>query len=289
MRVTILAAAVLSVISLPATIVSAILPASAFAATVAQGQEAVSHAGRMMDAANSRMQSAHDAAVAMGGQLGSDGTYAGGMESGRQTMNQAATQRANAQAQMNGAISTLANAVATQAGPMATPSVNPNAVLQATPTIHAPQAVPTKTPTYSVPTVQIKQLTPQRTPSKQPQITGASYRAYVNQLQAENPAQSINVAASSLKPSTPVNVTVNGVTQTTTAGAIAAVNPAEQIAVPHVAAFQRTAVKGGSSNDHSHSSHVQGDNNGGSNSHANAMGARGQAGQRSGKSAAGNF
>ncbi|MEN4602741.1 hypothetical protein ABEG90_09030 [Pantoea agglomerans] len=135
-----------------------------------------------------------------------------------------------------------------------------------------------------------------------PVVNATAYRAGITQLQqkaigvaptatistAVAPA-SINVSAATLHPDTPVSVSINGVTQATTAGALAAIDPSIQIAVPHIAAFQRPAVKGGSNNAHSHSSHVQGDNNGGSNSHANAMGARGQAGQRSGKSAAGNF
>lgn len=101
---------------------------------------------------------------------------------------------------------------------------------------------------------------------------------------------SINVSVTSLAPSTPVNVTINGVTQVTTAAAIAAVAPETQVAVPHVAAIMASpAVKGGRNSEHGHSSHVQGDNNGNSNAHSNAMGGRGQNGQRSGRSAANNF
>lgn len=102
---------------------------------------------------------------------------------------------------------------------------------------------------------------------------------------------SINVAISSLAAKAPqatVTATINGVQVTTTAAALAAVAPETQIAVPHVAMLiQRTGNAG--NGDHSHGGHVQGDNNGGSNAHANAMGARGQGGMRSGSSAANNF
>ncbi|WP_312759660.1 hypothetical protein [Pantoea brenneri] len=100
---------------------------------------------------------------------------------------------------------------------------------------------------------------------------------------------SINVSAATLHPDTPVSVSINGVTHATTAGALAAIDPAIQVSVPHIAAFQRTTIKGGRDNHSQGGSHVQGDNNGNSNAHAHAMGARGQGGQRSGKSAADNF
>lgn len=260
---------------------AAVCSFSSMAETVAQGEEAVSHAGRMMDAANARV----DAAASSYG-TGTPDSWANASDS-------AAREQANAHAQMNGAISTLASSVAIQAGPMATPQKTP----QATPTINTPQAVPTLqrtpsysvptptaqltpqiaptkqlTPSYSVPTVK-QQLTPQDLPTKQPQITGASYRAYINQLEQ---AQTINVAVSSLKPSTLVNVTVNGITKTTTAGVIAAVNPSVQVAVPHVPAFQVNTGKG-SKNDKA-SSHSIGGSGNGANNAANTNSAHGLGG-----------
>jgi predicted component of type VI protein secretion system len=158
------------------------------------------------------------------------------------------------------------------------------------PTVKAqltPQIASTKqlTPTYSVPAVK-QQLTPQAVSSKQPQITGASYRAYVTQLQASLPTESINavsvdntnkinVSVSSLKFSTPVNVTVDGVTTTTTAGAIAAIDPSIQVAVPHVAAFRRTTIKGGTEDKSGHASLSGHDGRGSDNAHSHAFGGHG--------------
>lgn len=76
----------------------------------------------------------------------------------------------------------------------------------------------------------------------------------VNENHAARPA-SINVSAASLKPSTPVSVTENGVTSITTAGAIAAKAPETQISVPHVPAFVRQQHTGHS---HDKGSHNQG-------------------------------
>ncbi|WP_158086626.1 hypothetical protein, partial [Pantoea conspicua] len=106
------------------------------------------------------------------------------------------------------------------------------------------------------------------------------------------PTETINMNVTQVAakhPDMPINVTINGVTQTATAAAIAKVDPTIQVAVAYVPAFQRTAVKGGHDSHSNHGPHVQGDNNGNSNQHANAMGAHGQNGQRSGRSAAGNF
>ena len=57
---------------------------------------------------------------------------------------------------------------------------------------------------------------------------------------------SINVGVSSLKPNTPVTATINGVTQTLTASALARVNPNIQVSIPHTAAIISSPdVKGG--------------------------------------------
>ena len=105
-------------------------------------------------------------------------------------------------------------------------------------------------------------------------------------LSASAPAHTINVAASSLKPDTPVSVTINGQTAITTASALA---PALQIAVPYVSAFQRTVAKGGIAGKSEHTHAHSGDNNGSSNAHSNAFGGHGLSGQRSGHSAAAHF
>jgi len=105
-------------------------------------------------------------------------------------------------------------------------------------------------------------------------------------LSASTPAHTINVAAGSLKPDTPVSVTINGQTAITTASALA---PALQIAVPYVSAFQRTVAKGGIAGKSEHTHAHSGDNNGSSNAHSNAFGGHGLSGQRSGHSAAAHF
>lgn len=206
-------------LSILALICAAVVPA-VHAETVAQGQEAVSHAGRMMDAAQARVnavqQAYNDAAYQQGsGVIGS---------AAEANLNKAASDRAAAQAQMNGAINTLANAVATAPAPA---------------------------------------------PAQGPTVNATSYRLGVTQMQ-QKAIGSINVAASSLSPSTQVTATINGVTQTTTAGALA---PTTQVAVPHLSAFTREGVKGGVNGKASHNvSHGSSDNNGQANAHANAFG-----------------
>lgn len=87
---------------------------------------------------------------------------------------------------------------------------------------------------------------------------------------------SINVAVSSLRPNTPINVSVNGVVHTTTAAELTKVDPNTQIAVAHVAAFQRNPGKG-SSNGKS-SSHSIGGSGNGANNAANSNSAHGLGG-----------
>jgi hypothetical protein len=186
------------------------------AADQAQAQEAVSHASRMLSAAEARVNDAqkayNDAAYQQGS--GVNGSAA------EVNLNRAASDRAAAQAQMNGAISTLANAVAT--GPVQGPVVN-----------------------------------------------ATSYRLGITQRQ-QKAISSINVAASSLNPSTQITATINGVTQTTTAGDLA---PTTQVAIPHIAAFEREGLKGGVNGKASHNvSHGSSDNNGQANAHASAFG-----------------
>ena len=224
---------------------------SIFAADIHQGEQALSHASRMSSAAESRVNAA---ASSYGS--GSPSSWSDASES-------AAREQTNANAQMRGAISTLANATATQRGPIASPQVQHP---QATPTINAPQAVPHKTPSYSVPT-KVAQLTPQIAPTKQPQITGATYRSYVTQLQVAT----INVAASSLKPNTPVNVTVNGVTHTVPASTLA---PSTQVSVPHVPAFVNVTNSNTHDKAAQHSGHTN-HNRGSDNAHSHAFGGHG--------------
>ena len=86
---------------------------------------------------------------------------------------------------------------------------------------------------------------------------------------------SINVAASSLAPSTPVNTTINGVNVTTTAGDIAQDNPTAQITVGLVSPFAPAVHHSGSdrSKNNSHAEH--GAARGADNAHSHAFGGHG--------------
>ena len=87
---------------------------------------------------------------------------------------------------------------------------------------------------------------------------------------------SINVAASSLHPDTPVSVSFNGITQTTTAGELAAQNPTIQVAVPHVQAIINSPiVKGGQDRNGKHSGTMGHDGRGQDNAHSHAFGGHG--------------
>lgn len=132
------------------------------------------------------------------------------------------------------------------------------------------------------------------TTQKTPSITGASYRAAVTALQSQaitstpkqtkapsvsptQPMSTINVSITSLKPSTPVQATVNGVTSVTTAGELAKLDPSIQVAVPHVPAIiQHTG--GNHAEKGSHSSMHGGSGAGGDNAHDHATGSHTGAG-----------
>ncbi|MBK0092816.1 hypothetical protein [Erwinia sp. S59] len=154
-----------------------------------------------------------------------------------------------------------------QVAKTAADSKAPASVPQAVPT-RAPQAVPQATPTpMNVPlqAPQAPQAVPHAVPQQVPQITGVSYRTAITRQQAALMGPSINVAVTSLKPSTRVSVTVNGVTQVTTAAALAKVAPETQVAVPmNVPAFERNPGKG-SHNDHGHGSYGSDHGNGAGN------------------------
>lgn len=277
---------------------------STVAADLSQAQEAVSHTDRYSDSINNRPEGSAgvrgDSQDTMGAAIGAERAQAHADLNSAQTVsqNRAANMAAVARADQAQAVADRYGDIsahpAVNQAPYATPTktpttvpnMQPQAVPQATPHKTPSYSVPTPTaqltpqiapneqltPSYSVPTVK-QQLTPQAVPTKQPQITGASYRAYINQLEQ---AQTINVAVSSLKPSTLVNVTVNGITKTTTAGVIAAVNPSVQVAVPHVPAFQVNTGKG-SKNDKA-SSHSFGGSGNGANNAANTNSAHGLGG-----------
>jgi hypothetical protein len=98
-------------------------------------------------------------------------------------------------------------------------------------------------------------------------VNPASYRLGITQRQQVQMG-SINVAASTLG-NKPVNVTVNGVTQTVAASKLA---PSVQVSVPYQPAFERTQMHGNDHSQGSHSSHEAGSNNGQNNAHNNAMG-----------------
>lgn len=96
--------------------------------------------------------------------------------------------------------------------------------------------------------------------------------------QTTAPANStINQAAASLNPSTPVSATINGQTVQTTAGAIAAVNPQAQIQTPINSVFAAPARKGGNNHNDRGSRSEHGTGNGGNNA-ANSNSAHGLGG-----------
>lgn len=86
----------------------------------------------------------------------------------------------------------------------------------------------------------------------------------------------INVSAASLHPDTAVSVSVNGTTQTTTAGELAALNPTIQVAVPHVQAIiSSTIVKGGQDSNGKHNGSGGHEGRGQENAHSHAFGGHG--------------
>ncbi|EAZ1107003.1 hypothetical protein BRR69_12365 [Salmonella enterica] len=92
------------------------------------------------------------------------------------------------------------------------------------------------------------------------------------------PANStINQAAGSLNPNTPVSVSINGQTVQTTAGAIAAVNPQAQIQTPINSVFAAAPRKGGNNHGDRNSRSEHGTGNGGNNA-ANSNSAHGLGG-----------
>ncbi len=88
----------------------------------------------------------------------------------------------------------------------------------------------------------------------------------------------INVAATTLNPDTPVSVTVNGVEQTTTAGVLAQFDPQVQVSVPQVSSyFHKKQVRGGQ-NQGQRSAANHGGTGNGSNNAANSASAHGLGG-----------
>ncbi len=134
-----------------------------------------------------------------------------------------------------------------QAVPQTTPQIQQQTpVAQLQPSV--PQAVPQTTPQIQqhTPIAQLQPLVPQAVPQSVPQRTPTRINVYMTVLQKTPVAPvavnqrmpTINVAASTLNPSTQVSVTINGVTQVTTAAQLAATIPGVQVAVPYVSAFQ---------------------------------------------------
>ncbi|MFY9995439.1 MAG: hypothetical protein WAK61_10650, partial [Leclercia sp.] len=92
------------------------------------------------------------------------------------------------------------------------------------------------------------------------------------------PMATINVAATSLNPDTPVSVTVNGTEQATTAGTVAQFDPQVQISIPMPSSyFQKTLVRNGQNHDQRSTSNHGGTGNG-SNNAANSASAHGLGG-----------
>ncbi|WP_230351007.1 hypothetical protein [Lelliottia sp. WAP21] len=178
----------------------------------------------------------------------------------------------------------------------------------AAPSIHVTvlSMKPSAPAAVSVSHVQSTPPTPAAKPAQTPSITGTSYRQSVAAAQAAslaNPAPAnpttkpapdkpaptaatttvadapgtINQQVTNINPNTKVNVTVNGVTTQTTAGALAKVNPQMQVAVPHKPAIIGSPVKSGGNHDKSSSHNEHGTGNGGSNA-ANSRSANGLGG-----------
>jgi len=221
-------------------VTSSSLSALADTAAISRGQEAVSHASRMQSAADARV------AAAYAGRFTHQGSGLKGVEAmqvDRDAMSQAATARANANAQMAGARNQLASAVA--GGYNLPHQVNVR-----------------KNSDMAVALADARQADADR---QAKQVSATSYRLGEMQRQ-QMMVGSINVSAASLPGKTPVSLTVNGVSTTTTAAELAAVTPSLQVAVPHIAAFERNPLKGGANGRamHGHANNDHG--NGGSNS-----------------------
>lgn len=127
------------------------------------------------------------------------------------------------------------------------------------------------------------------TGEKAPNISGTSYRLGITQMEEKqigvSPTVSkfavdrpdvgaIDVSVTSLKPSAPVSVTVNGITTVTTAGVLSKVDPTIQVEVPHVDALISTP-RANTNDSHGASSSHGGAGHGGDNAHSNAFGGHG--------------
>ena len=92
------------------------------------------------------------------------------------------------------------------------------------------------------------------------------------------PMATINVAAATLNPQTPVSVTVNNVEQTTTAGVLAQFDPQVQVSVPQVSSyFHKKQARGGQNQGERSAENHGGTGNGGNNA-ANSASAHGLGG-----------
>lgn len=281
-----------------ALFVSAVSSVSAFADDMAQAQEAVSHASRMQSAAEARVKESIDHAYTGPASLDSNGTYATDTAQKVEGMKRASAERVAADAQMRSALADVQRA--------ANPAVNTTSVTADTSaTAHPDYASEASHAKFQALTAirdaKIKaaqeianygvKKNPEGTPvniKNAPVINATSYRLGITQQQQKvagvapainavsaSNTESINVAASSLPANTPVTATVNGVTTTTTAGAIAAIDPSIQVAVPHVAAFRRTTIKGGTEDKSGHASLSGHDGRGSDNAHSHAFGGHG--------------
>lgn len=173
----------------------------------------------------------------------------------------------------------LTNAVPTQLTPQRVPGAIPAQRYQKVPVANL-QAPGTLTPvaTYSVPEQAISYSGASRRPGTyQPSVTApAMVKGIMQSPAVATPEQvdSINVSVNSLKPDTQVNVTVEGKTFTTTAGAIAKVDPQAQISVPHMPVLVRTQYNGA---NHGNNGARKGESNGrgADNAHSHAFGGHG--------------
>jgi len=109
------------------------------------------------------------------------------------------------------------------------------------------------------------QLTAQYSEQNTPVYSGTSMRPATD---------TINVAVSSLKPSTRVSVTVNGQTTLTTAAELAKINPSLQVAVPHVPALM-TSLGSNAADKNGGKGHHGSEGRGADSAHSHAFGGHG--------------
>lgn len=243
-----------------AVIVSAFI-SMANASDLAQANEAVAHAERAYSTAQG---SYNKAAYSMGSDVDNSHEAAALQQAASDRAQAYADQRsAQMQADNEGSSLTADNQARTQQQVNALAQAKQAVATNARYTAATMDRSWKQEPGTMVPTATYSE------PTKQVSYSGVSTRPGYAQ-------GSINVAVSTLSPSTKVNATVNGVTSTTTAGELAKVNPQIQVAIPHVDALI-VSQRQGSDRDRNSSHSEHGTGNGGNNA-ANSNSAHGLGG-----------